>query len=63
MKITGISDQRRFLRICNISGETFRERLRLLAAGLGCDTEASRVLDVGMSCEAEYLHRFPGRMP
>jgi hypothetical protein len=55
MKITGSRVSRGFLQICNVSRETFDERLRLLAAGLDFDTEASLVLDAGISCQAEYL--------
>jgi gamma-butyrobetaine dioxygenase len=42
-------DPRRFLQICNVSRETFHERLRLLAAKLGLDAEANQVLAAGMS--------------
>ena len=44
------SDPRRFLQICNVSRETFHERLRLLAAELGHADEANMVLAAGMSC-------------
>jgi alpha-ketoglutarate-dependent taurine dioxygenase len=44
------NDARRFLQICNVSRETFHERLRLLAAELGFDAEANQVLAAGMSC-------------
>jgi gamma-butyrobetaine dioxygenase len=42
-------DPRRFLQICNVSRETFHERLRLFAAKLGLDAEANQVLAAGMS--------------
>jgi gamma-butyrobetaine dioxygenase len=43
-------DPRRFLQVCNVGRETFHERLRLLAAGLGYDAEANMVLAAGMCC-------------
>ena len=43
------SDPRRFLQICNVSRETFHERLRLLAAELGCRDEADRVMTAGVA--------------
>lgn len=43
------SDPHRFLQICNVSRETFHERLRLLAAKLGHHDEANMVMAAGMS--------------
>ena len=45
---TEFSDCARHLQICNVGRETFHERLRLLAAGLGFDDEADMVLAAGV---------------
>ena len=42
-------DPRRFLRICNVSRESFHQRLRLLAAQQGYPAEADQVLAAGVT--------------
>jgi hypothetical protein len=53
------SDPHRFLQICNLPQETFHERLRLLAAELGCDAEVNRLLAAGMSWQPILIRVLP----